>query len=457
MATSSHNDKFTWMDIRQLVPVRADLAAEFDEAEHPRGPDGKWVAGAGPSTFPAPKLPVGHTIRTEVTASYSGQTNATTAIRNAAGNVVAYVDYVLYDERHDALDRKAHPHDPRDSNTVYRPEVTISMIETASASRRQGLGMALLRQIAHENPGVKINSGMRTDDGGKLWKAWDNRPERLPLSHVETDAFALEFDESEHPRAADGRFGEKSGGHNGDLTADMAALIAHPPASVQTLAEFEAKHPDNDNQDHLLGEILTARGMDQAPKLVDAAAMDALLSDGQHREILRGISAQTPDGLSKDVHDLQAGPWFVGLGEYGNGMYCCEVDDPSERGNAYTVTAKYAGTGGGVVRMTMDPEAKIVNLDDLVRQHGSAFDNIYNATSGAANKGAADLVGKMTTDLGRFAALKGYDAIRVRGNDDEEWQDDEASYLVVLNRGLMTMQRESMTSAEAAAKGDAHA
>lgn len=178
------------------------LALKWDESQHPRDKEGQFTG-----------LPPGYTLHTESTASYSGQTNYTTRVRDAQGEQVAYADYVVFEERHDALDRKLHPHETRPVASgrggVYRPEVTLSMIEVSPEHRRKGIGLAMLRGIAKEH-GLPVNSGMRTEEGGALWQAWLNRPERL------------KWEEAQHPRDKEGQFTASGTGNKELIERNLA-------------------------------------------------------------------------------------------------------------------------------------------------------------------------------------------------------------------------------------------
>lgn len=191
------------------------IATKYDPAQ-PRDKDGQWV-GTG--------LPPGYTTELENTAFYSGQSNFTIRLKKH-GQQVGHADYVIFGERHDALDRKLHPHAPRDQESVWRDEITMSMIEVDSAHRRQGLGMALLRTIAKEHPGLPINSGMRTDEGGGLWQKWLKRPERL----VKYDPNQPRDDQGQWSKTTGRTFTSEEGyqWHEQGPVADWARALPHP-------------------------------------------------------------------------------------------------------------------------------------------------------------------------------------------------------------------------------------
>lgn len=125
-----------------------------------------------------------------MTGSQRGQRDMNISVYDQHHHRVASVDYSVAFTRHDLRkDGGSIPdrHGVRQTDDYgrewrsgyAREEVAIKMIEVEPDYRRRGLGMALLHAIA-DSEQLPINSGMQTNDGGKLWKAWVTRPTRLP-------------------------------------------------------------------------------------------------------------------------------------------------------------------------------------------------------------------------------------------------------------------------------------
>ena len=170
------------------------------------------------------------------------------------------------------------------------------------------------------------------------------------------------------------------------------------------------------NGDPLLGQIYKARGYDALPTIVDTDAFDDLLTNGA-RALYRGVEGD--DALTY-LEDFRYGDYFPGRGMAGNGTYTAEN---------LNVAFNYSGKGlDTIMRLKLDDYANVITDDDLLREW-IAFTNspAYEALSEAGKH--------IVDDMGRYAAAKGYDAIRVvRGGDGRD-------YVVVLNRGRVTVDR----------------
>ena len=192
-------------------------------------------------------------------------------------------------------------------------------------------------------------------------------------------------------------------------------------------------------------------GLDAPPKLLNRAEMDAMVVAGAV-EMFRGVQS---DGMERRsagqlTDQFMRGELFAGTGVFGNGTY---VGYGVERAaaNAYSDVSE----GQGVLRMALKPAAKVVNITDLYRQVGEVRGQVQDAMSaraeslekqiasqlsaGASESSVAalrqqsnttvDIVKSYQTvlgDVGRFAALAGYDAI-----------DNNDGFMVVLNRSAV--------------------
>ena len=84
-------------------------------------------------------------INTYSRAAYDGQVDMTKEIKDNNGNVIAKLDYSLYEDT-----------------------VNVQMIEVDPNHRRKGLGMKLLQDLQKQYPDTEIDFGMSTPDGTKL-------------------------------------------------------------------------------------------------------------------------------------------------------------------------------------------------------------------------------------------------------------------------------------------------
>jgi hypothetical protein len=167
--------------------------------------------------------------------------------------------------------------------------------------------------------------------------------------------------------------------------------------------------PDYDGfSDPLLGQIYKANGFDALPQVVPGAEIDRLAALGQPI-LYRGVRGDDAEEALSYLDQFRGGDYFPGVGTSGNGTYTSTKFDTA---------LNYARSDSNhVMRMVLDPGARIINREDL-------FDEMREAHFVGGLKGSA---AKLLIDQGRFAAARGYDAIRFGVGDEE--------YYIVLNRG----------------------
>ena len=151
--------------------------------------------------------------------------------------------------------------------------------------------------------------------------------------------------------------------------------------------------------------------------------------EGKQEEELPARNAeQLLDGLRNDPG------YGYGAGIYGNGLYF-SVDERAAK--------SYSGRrgSGAYLRAALKPDARVIEYDDLNRQL-QAWRRAESAKPGASQA----LIYGFAGDPGRFAAMLGYDAIRVpAGLSDGAFNPDtgrelRAEQLVILNRGAMIVE-----------------
>jgi ADP-ribose pyrophosphatase YjhB (NUDIX family) len=184
--------------------------------------------------------------------------------------------------------------------------------------------------------------------------------------------------------------------------------------------------------DATLHAVQEARGFNGKPAVVKKADFDALLSQGNHIEMLRGIAAIPPSSAhgatNLTPHDMaeqfKTGEHFPGHGMFGVGTYA-----DSTKGSQNAATGSYSA-GGEVMRIALPKTAKVVK-----------FAALKDATGASAPGGYKTPAGKNPADYWRgvHAALAGYDAIHV---DDPSRYGH--GYYVILNRSILTVQKEKV-------------
>lgn len=221
-----------------------------------------------------------------------------------------------------------------------------------------------------------------------------------------------------YKRGKDGRFSSGGGPGSGkDLVS------ADGGKAVSAAAFGDPARASYDTSDRLMSSIAHQQGFDGPPKVVSRAEMDTLVANG-HTEIFRGVGpGKGPDGAARSAaaiqEQLRSGAAHYGLGQYGNGIYTSTSRDNAE--GIYS-----SGAPGSVARMALHPKAKTVEYGDLSREYQE-----HLKSGGRDNPD-----GHVISDMGRFAAAKGYDAIRV---PETAAADGDSTY-VVLNRTAVAVE-----------------
>jgi hypothetical protein len=126
-------------------------------------------------------------------------------------------------------------------------------------------------------------------------------------------AAASDWDESEHPRNPDGKFG--SGGVG---SPNVEIEIGVPSALTDALnadTAFKGSHGFGGvPSDTVMEAIAAYRGIDGPPTIADTDTVDAAIKSGQP-EVMRAVRDPSHDD------NFRSGAYYAGLGTQGNGIY----------------------------------------------------------------------------------------------------------------------------------------
>jgi hypothetical protein len=265
------------------------------------------------------------------------------------------------------------------------------------------------------------------------WEAWENDPSSQPdIEKWYTEMYA--------------------GTPADPIAGKEAAQPAEPPMAKGKVLETKdlnllkdtlrtGEEPDlhGKHGDDSLYSILDQQGFTGKPHVVSSDTLDAYIADGEV-EILRGMGTH---GL-KYAEQFMDGDLYAGYGVYGNGTYFAAGE------NAKLVSFGYAGgEGGAVMRATIRKDAKVITYADArnlcsydlyVKEYSQVereLERNADLVDGDPLKIPAELhtaykqaVSDAYSDVGRVAAIYGYDVIHEPTND----------YYVVLNRTAVRVQ-----------------
>lgn len=208
--------------------------------------------------------------------------------------------------------------------------------------------------------------------------------------------------------------------------------------------------------DPSLAEIGRRQGFDGLPQVATRGDLDRAVASGW-TEVWRGVvgsdSGLTPAQINGR---FRSGPYEPGRGQYGNGWYLSERRITAECYRGRDPLGNQPAGGGAdyelsdlsgeerpdsLLRMAISPAARVVDYDELVEERNRwLLGRPVDQTSA-----------KVLTDVGRFAASRGYDVVRI-GPDHPDgsfypgWEDAEdevggAVQWIVLNRTAVMVQR----------------
>ncbi len=198
------------------------------------------------------------------------------------------------------------------------------------------------------------------------------------------------------------------------------------------IAEEAGKNPlwEQDNGalgDSLLSSLYEYLGYDAMPTVLNDDEFEALARDNLVH--YRGFGPYRWPGGELSPAQLmdffRFGRYYPGYGVYGNGTYSA---------TDMMVAISYAGrrSADGVLRLLISPTAKIARYDEVAIAYREWHDSI---TPEQRRTKAYSLL----SDFGRWCAAMGYDAIRVIDIESKGKAPGVDDYMVVLNRGTVTV------------------
>lgn len=406
-----------------LVPRPFGAAAELGKAydpDQPRDDDGRFSSdGGGGSASPEEIGRLGRAI--------------TRRMREGQREMSAALQAGTYDEARGArvgreireLRRQLAVAEGAD------PEVTVGTPFRLATGQVDWVVTAIRPQTERVLGGFVVSA--RSADGKKTRETvWENEIRVRPRVGKLWDP--------DQPRDEAGRWGDGSEGGNATALragrapvqgADSSALELPGWSADRSLTSANGQQVDErtgkpiPGPDTMFGEIARAQGYDGAPRVVSAEVMDRLVAQNK-LELFRGLGG--PEA-AQHADDLRGGELFAGRGALGSGIYTASateaVPDPHAKASEY---ATRTGGRGAVVRMTLHPDARIADHDEMRR------DMVRDRAAAERRGASAAHLAAQYQDVGRYAALRGYDVVRHEGT----------GYHVVLNRTALIVQRENV-------------
>jgi hypothetical protein len=218
---------------------------------------------------------------------------------------------------------------------------------------------------------------------------------------------------------------------------DLAEEIRENAMEIYTHDTGATRDRDALPWDGMLAELARRQGFDAPPQLVSSADMDAAVGSGWV-EVWRGDQPAVAESLKR-------GQFRPGKGVYGNGVYTSTSRATGER---FAETARNRHGAGEVLRIAVDPQARIADHAELVEEfkqwRRAEVGRLADGELGRQPRDTAEAMRRIFRgDVARYAAMRGYDGYRVSGMDDggPRTADGEfADQLVIVNRSVLMIE-----------------
>lgn len=244
---------------------------------------------------------------------------------------------------------------------------------------------------------------------------------------------------------------------------------------MQNDAELDARWADLQPQggrDPALARLFEAQGFDGLPHVLDEADLDRFVEEGE-RELWRGMAVgdvrwrreadlrreagqplpPLPEGQDF-AEQFRSGRYHPGTGVNGNGTYTAY--QAAGRGLAPEQVASDYARGGQVIRMTLKADARVIRVSEAYDRQWEDIAAVRkridqaNVQLNEAQLGpdydralehwsALVMEHQLLEDVGRWAVIRGYDALDV----------DDVGHVVVLNRTAVRVSTRTWEPHEA--------
>jgi hypothetical protein len=315
---------------------------------------------------------------------------------------------------------------------------------TLHGVRKPGRDGALLRRMAK----------MRAEASTTTPAQRRRDPVRLDATNRRQDAVAV--------RTA--QVAGKSNRHAGRDIEDRAA------DDFDTLVS-DAKRDPAPHGDKLLTALVRRQtGWSDPARVVSPEELDTAIANGWS-QVWRGVSGAGDLKAVEMSEATRTGAWEMGKGIYGNGIYTSPRRSTAEvyRGHepaimmsrsgpyegqgrwepdglrewAGDLVTSYGGNPGGLMRMAIDPDAKIIDFVQLQREHRAWLDT---------QDADAWKWFSTASDSSWYAVMRGYDGVHIKGEDsegdgayypDDVTDEQNADQVIIFNRTVLMIEEAS--------------
>jgi len=185
-----------------------------------------------------------------------------------------------------------------------------------------------------------------------------------------------------------------------------------------------------------LRNLMKEQGFLGKPRIVDPVEFKKMVDQGA-TPIYRGLGAETQENVNEYVARLLTGDEpYIGRGFFGDGTYFASDRGIAERFAAQDVTGEINFKFGEVLEGVLDPQAKVIDIEDLWKLRNQYVESMpYHGSLAQAYE----------DDIGLFATTQGYDAIinknpMIGYTPEGQRRYAPGAYYTILNRTALIMK-----------------
>jgi SPP1 gp7 family putative phage head morphogenesis protein len=226
-----------------------------------------------------------------------------------------------------------------------------------------------------------------------------------------------------------------------DVEAAEARLKGYIPTKIRekdgaVVLDWSAASGGTGPENIQLKNLMREQGFLGKPRIVTADEFQKVIDQGA-TPIYRGMGAKTQEQVDEYAQRLLAGDDpYIGRGFFGDGTYFASDRGIAERFAAQDVTGEIDFKFGEVLEGVLDPQAKVIDVEDLWKLRNDYVENMpYHG----------ELAQMYEDDIGLFATTQGYDAIvnknpMIGYTSDGQRRYAPGSYYTILNRSALIMK-----------------
>jgi hypothetical protein len=202
--------------------------------------------------------------------------------------------------------------------------------------------------------------------------------------------------------------------------------------------------PSDDAKIRNMADIIYMTGFSAKPEVVSSEKFDEAFQKREQQIMYRGIRDEKGDTAEKQMDDYRSGNVQVRGGIYGSGTYFSThkadaMGYANREGGKDVVEGRGFAKGGksAVGRFGMKKGARVIDFDELMKMRDKEVEKYKDRVD-------PSLLKAIQSDESFYAAMKGYDAVRIKKPDFTGINSAQKYWYTGLNRGMILADREGI-------------